>query len=375
MPRSPHRAQGGGEVGQAARHLVGVGHQPVDQGPLDPQPGRDGRSDDRPAQLGLGHRPDQDGVGGDQAGQLGVLGAPAVEVRPQRQHDPAGAARWRPWLDELGPGGTVERGEGLLELVHHQQDRAVRRGLVGQLGRAGFAGAAGWLRGSATTASPAAAGKSASSGSSSRASPGSSVSARSTSSSARDLPTTSAGVEHDRAPLGGVRQTPPRSAGSSPASTSRRGARTHVADDGEQPGADQPRDQFGHQLLAAVEHLGVVGPSVTRPRYGSGTGGWAAARSGRAWARTWARSCTPAMTSSRRKASRRTGSAASATARSMRRPARPNAHSLAARCTLRRHAARVDHRGRGGGVGRARRVDPHDLGDRLVVERAQDQLG
>ena len=40
-----------------------------------------------------------------------------------------------------------------------------------------------------------------------------------------------------------------------------------------------------------------------------------------------------------------------------------------------RHPARVDHRGGGRRGGRRRRVGPHDLGDRLIVQSGQHELG
>ena len=85
----PQLDQGGREQRQPAGLLRDVADERRDQRRLDPQPRRLRRELDRAAQLVAAHRPDQHGVGAHLRRQLLVLGAAAVEVAPDPEHDDA----------------------------------------------------------------------------------------------------------------------------------------------------------------------------------------------------------------------------------------------------------------------------------------------
>jgi hypothetical protein len=123
---------------QRAGLPLDVGDQRVHQVRLDAQAGALGRQLDRAAQLVAAHRADEDVVGAQQARQLGVGVAAAVEVgahgneheRPPARVTRGGDER----VDERRSLALVAAGrEDLLELVHGDDQSAARGGVGGRL--------------------------------------------------------------------------------------------------------------------------------------------------------------------------------------------------------------------------------------------------
>ena len=83
----PRGAQRMGQQRQRARLAGHLGHEQVDETGLDAQAGPGRRLGDGPPELGRRHRAEQHLVAGNRGGQAGVLGAGAVEVGPQPDHD------------------------------------------------------------------------------------------------------------------------------------------------------------------------------------------------------------------------------------------------------------------------------------------------
>ena len=83
----PQLHQGRREQRQPAGLLRHVADERRDQRRLDPKPRLLRRELDRAAQLVAPHRPDENGVGAHLRRQLRVLGAAAVEVAPDPEHD------------------------------------------------------------------------------------------------------------------------------------------------------------------------------------------------------------------------------------------------------------------------------------------------
>ena len=127
----PELEQGGGQQWQTAGLVGNIVDQLRGQPGLDPQARPAGRELDRPAQLLARHRPDEHLVGADLGGKRPVLGAAAVEVGADREHDDdtllgiVGEADER--LCEGRPLAFVATGgEQLLELIDGEHQALVR---------------------------------------------------------------------------------------------------------------------------------------------------------------------------------------------------------------------------------------------------------
>ena len=162
-------------------------------------------------QLVARHRADEHVVGAEQARQLGIGGAAAVEVRAHGEHD-----------DGPGAGGADEpvgelaalllvlaRGEQLLELVDRQHGVPLAREAAGR--------------------------------------------------PAQLAQRLLAGTDHRLRPVLAARQHAAGERGQQPGPHDRGLAAARRADDREQRRADEARDQLGHEPLAPEEVLGVVG--------------------------------------------------------------------------------------------------------------------
>ena len=117
---------------QAARLAGDVADQRRRQVGLDPQARPARRQLDRPAPLIAAHRPDENLVGADEPGEVSVLGAAAVEVGPDCEHDDQALVGVAGTLDErveerLPLGRVAAGGEYLLELVDREHQPLVRR--------------------------------------------------------------------------------------------------------------------------------------------------------------------------------------------------------------------------------------------------------
>ena len=128
------------EKRQPARLAGDVVDERVDERRLHLEPRPLGRTLDRAAELGSGHRPEQDVVRPDEVGQLDVRSEMAEEVRAQRdQHDRAALRIPRSFderVDERMPLLLADhRREQLLELVDRENRYASRRGGSGSPGR------------------------------------------------------------------------------------------------------------------------------------------------------------------------------------------------------------------------------------------------
>ena len=88
---APELEQRRGQQRQGARLALDVGQQRLDELGLDAQADALRRALDRAAQLVARHRADEHVVGAEQARQLGIGGAAAVEVGAHGEHDDAAA--------------------------------------------------------------------------------------------------------------------------------------------------------------------------------------------------------------------------------------------------------------------------------------------
>ena len=129
---APELEQRRGQQRQRARLALDVRQQRLDELRLDAQADPLRRALDRAPQLVARHRADEHVVGAEQARQLGVGGAAAVEVRAHGEHDDAAAVAIAGGAHERGDELValrlvLARGEQLLELVDREHAAPLAR--------------------------------------------------------------------------------------------------------------------------------------------------------------------------------------------------------------------------------------------------------
>ena len=123
LPRGPQSVR---EERQRAGLAGHVAHGELDQPRLEPQPRQSCGLDHGTLELHVAHSPEQYLVGGDRAGEFGVIGEPAVHVGSHAdRHRPADGQQR---VDERLPAtGVLAQREQLLELVDDHQHGGVDR--------------------------------------------------------------------------------------------------------------------------------------------------------------------------------------------------------------------------------------------------------
>ena len=232
LPLLPELEQGGGQQRQRARLALHVVDEGVGQLRLHPEPHPGCGQLDRAPQLGRLQRPDQHVVPAQKLGELGIRGEAAVEVGAQRDDDDRAAVRIGGRTGEgVREGGALflgaAGGQELLELVDREEEASVGRERLERLGerilRTRDEHAAQLLH--------------------------------------RPLPR----AQQQPPPAAAARQHSTRQRREQAGAEHRRLAAARRADDPEEARADQPRDELGHEPLAAEEVVGVDGLEARQP--------------------------------------------------------------------------------------------------------------